>query len=173
MTSDDQVRHELHQHLVALRHQGGFSRADVAERLDRTPQAVSMWERTPPAKSLVRTYQAYARAVGHRLTLTPVGFVAMPPTPEVAVLLGLEASSSGAEQDRCHVRVVTAQLVALRRWSGRTCKEFGRVFDRSDKAVWKFETGDDDPYLATLQRYTRALGGSLGFDLQCLYERAV
>lgn len=58
-------------------------------------------------------------------------------------------------------RSVTAQLVSLRRDLGLSQTEVATRMGTSQSAVARFEGGDFDARLSTLERYTTALGAQL------------
>jgi len=63
-------------------------------------------------------------------------------------------------------RTVTGQLVSLRREIGLSQTEVAVRMGTSQSAVARFEAGDLDVRLSTLERYTEALGARLEWRIQ-------
>jgi predicted transcriptional regulator len=63
-------------------------------------------------------------------------------------------------------RTVTGQLVSLRRDLGLSQTEVAVRMGTSQSAVARFEAGDLDARLSTLERYTEALGARLEWRIE-------
>lgn len=63
-------------------------------------------------------------------------------------------------------RSVSGQLTELRRELGLSQSEVASRMGTSQSAVARFEAGDLDARLSTLQRYTRALGARLEWRIE-------
>ena len=63
-------------------------------------------------------------------------------------------------------RTVTGQLVSLRRELGLSQTEVATRMGTSQSAVARFEAGDLDARLSTLERYTTALGARLEWRIE-------
>jgi predicted transcriptional regulator len=63
-------------------------------------------------------------------------------------------------------RTVTGQLVSLRRELGLSQTEVAARMGTSQSAVARFEAGDLDARLSTLERYTTALGARLEWRIE-------
>jgi predicted transcriptional regulator len=63
-------------------------------------------------------------------------------------------------------RTVTGQLVSLRRELGLSQTEVAARMGTSQSAVARFEAGDLDARLSTLERYTEALGARLEWRIE-------
>ena len=63
-------------------------------------------------------------------------------------------------------RTVTGQLVSLRRELGLSQTEVATRMRTSQSAVARFEAGDLDARLSTLERYTMALGARLEWRIE-------
>ena len=63
-------------------------------------------------------------------------------------------------------RTVTGQLVSLRRELGLSQTEVATRMGTSQSAVARFEAGDLDARLSTLERYTAALGARLEWRIE-------
>ena len=63
-------------------------------------------------------------------------------------------------------RTVTGQLVSLRRELGLSQAEVASRMGTSQSAVARFEAGDLDARLSTVERYTMALGARLKWRIE-------
>ncbi len=63
-------------------------------------------------------------------------------------------------------RSVSGQLIALRREKGLSQAEVAARMGTSQSAVARFEAGDLDVRLSTVERYTSALGGTLEWRIE-------
>ena len=63
-------------------------------------------------------------------------------------------------------RTVTGQLVSLRRELGLSQAEVASRMGTSQSAVARFEAGDLDARLSTVERYTLALGAQLEWRIE-------
>jgi predicted transcriptional regulator len=63
-------------------------------------------------------------------------------------------------------RTVTGQLVSLRRELGLSQTEVATRMGTSQSAVARFEAGDLDARLSTVERYTTALGARLEWRIE-------
>ena len=63
-------------------------------------------------------------------------------------------------------RTVTGQLVSLRRALGLSQTDVATRMGTSQSAVARFEAGDLDARLSTLERYTTALGARLEWRIE-------
>jgi predicted transcriptional regulator len=63
-------------------------------------------------------------------------------------------------------RTVTGQLVSLRREMGLSQTEVASRMGTSQSAVARFEAGDLDARLSTVERYTEALGARLEWRIE-------
>jgi predicted transcriptional regulator len=63
-------------------------------------------------------------------------------------------------------RSVTGQLLTLRRELGLSQSEVAARMGTSQSAVARFEAGDFDVRLSTLERYTHALGAQLEWRIR-------
>ena len=63
-------------------------------------------------------------------------------------------------------RTVTGQLVSLRRELGLSQTEVATRMRTSQSAIARFEAGDLDARLSTLERYTMALGARLEWRIE-------
>jgi predicted transcriptional regulator len=63
-------------------------------------------------------------------------------------------------------RTVTGQLVSLRRELGLSQTEVAGRMGTSQSAVARFEAGDLDARLSTVERYTEALGARLEWRIE-------
>ena len=149
---DDVVlRNRLADEMIANRHAAGLSQSQLAELVGVRDGSVYAVERNRPANPRVSTLVEYAHPARRRLVLELCDVVDLEPLPaEQALLAG---------------GYVGAAMVAhLRRWrehAGISRKDIEAQHGWKWYSLAALEYGDREPYLSTLQRYARVLGGRL------------
>jgi DNA-binding XRE family transcriptional regulator len=162
--ADYNARIHLRAHLRALRERTGVSQRDFAPRLGLEQGSLSKMERTGVDQSKTSTVARWARALDHRLTLTPIGF----PEPvrwrrqsnsndllNALVTTGNIGALGGA--DGWVAAYALHKLVGIRLACGVSQDQLSRILGISEQAISLTERGASDNQLAWLQRYARGV----------------
>lgn len=161
---DIAARIQLRDTIRQARIDAGLNQYTYARRLGVVQSAVPLFEKS--TSHLVGTAQRYARAADHRLVIHVHD---LPPTVSGAAMSLRQLAAGVADPetaDAYHRAAVLETLRAERIRSGQTTRAVASAMGCGRQAVLSFEVGYDDIRLATLQRYTRALGGRLDLHLQ-------
>lgn len=155
-------RQRLAQQLLDIRETAGISAGRLAAILGyRDHAGVRQMERR--ATWQVGTVQRWARALGHRLTLT-INSLTIPNDGDVLAAMYAatlaDPNLPPARADLLLLRQVVNDLARIRR-SMMSAPAFGRLIGLDDKSVLWRETNPDGARLSSLQRVARGLGGSL------------
>lgn len=148
---DVAAREALIDDFVLRRTAAGISQRSLSEALGVSQTSVWYLERRRPTNPRVATLVRYAGPCGLRLVLELSGLEDVEPPP--AELAFTAAGFVGA--------ALLARLRALRERAGLSQTQL------AERGGWQWysfaviEYSDREPYLATLQRYARALGGRL------------
>lgn len=163
---DFRARTELRGRLRAIRERQGISQRDMGRLVDLSQGNVGRFEREGVDQSKTSTVARYARALGYRLTLTPIGF----PRPvrwrrqkddlaarvfDALVVTYNVAAFGGA--DGWLAAHTLHDLVGIRVACGVRQDQLGRVLGVSEQSVSLTERDAADNQLVTLQRYARGL----------------
>ncbi len=165
---DTEARIKLRLQIRDLRRQAGLSCAAAAARIGIGKDTWSLYERRGD-NPLAASVQRYARAVDHRLHLRPDLPHALPAHPDIAVLHDLAGRAvDPRQQDAYHLTAVLTALAAYRRWSGVAARDMSAKWGtrRDASAVCDLEGQAKEALVASVQRYTRSLGGVLHLDLE-------
>lgn len=158
--SDRQARAVLHGQLRARRELLGWSQRKTAERIGVDTTSVRRRERVGVDQAYAATVLRWARALGLRLVMDPVGF---PPTPEEDVddmLAAIGRELSPATSAAWQTVAVMHHLVRVRIGCQVTQRQLGEVFGISDQAVVLVETSA--AALVVLQRHARGIARCAG-----------
>lgn len=162
------ARVELRAQLRRIREQAGLSQRDFAPLVGRSQPGVGKFERDGVDQSKTSTIAAWARALGHRLVLAPIGFPRPvrwrrqnnPSSPVDRLLFDLVSTYNvGAfgGPDGWLAAVTLNDLVGIRIACGVSQEQLGRVLGVSEQCVSLTERNAADNQLVTLQRYARAV----------------
>lgn len=186
---DRTARIEIRTRLRALREQQDLSQRDLARLLGLGQGNIGRFEREGVDQSKTSSIAAFARVLGHRLTLTPTGFPApsrfRPWTANTNLadrLLAdlVETWNVGAfgGADGWLAAHTLHTLVGIRIACGVHQHQVGRVLGVSEQSVSLTERNAADNQLVTLQRYARALakasrhrGGYLAVGLETAHQQ--
>jgi len=157
------VRDALRLELTALRLAAGLSQRQVAIAMGSEASLVRGLERAGVLQSRTGTVLRWARALGKRVIIEPVGFP--PPAKQrwpsrsagVEGLLATIAQTEWADRDEWVAAGIAADLAGIRVACGITQTELADVLGISEQAVSILETAGTDTMLVVLQRYARGL----------------
>lgn len=149
--SDEEARNTLIEDFVARRQAMGIGARPLAEALQVRRNSVRTLERRRPFDARVSTLTAYGEPLGLKLVLDLTGVeVQRPPAAEALHACGYIGSA------------LLLALIEHRRASGLIRRHLAEAAGGwSATAVADVERHDREPYLSTLQRYARGLGGRL------------
>jgi transcriptional regulator with XRE-family HTH domain len=163
---------DLGPRLGEMRRALGMTQLDVAFKMGTTQPALARLEKGD-AKANLRTLSRYAAALGRRavVQLTP----ATSPAGEKKLGLvaankagaGKAASGSGSGMRTIDLESLPAALASMRKERGVTQSEVANRMATTQPVVARLESGDGIPNLTTLERFSQAIGASLGvsFDM--------
>jgi transcriptional regulator with XRE-family HTH domain len=167
---DYTTRIELRAQLRRIREAAGLSQRDMKPLLGFDQGTISKMERLGVEQAKTATVARWARALGHRLTLTPTGFP--PPVrwrrqsrgnDPVAGLLSALAGTGAGEgavfggSDEWLAARTLNDLVGIRVACAVSQERLAQVLGISEAAISLTELGTADNQLVTLQRYARAV----------------
>jgi transcriptional regulator with XRE-family HTH domain len=164
---DPAARVVLNRRLWKIRQDAGITTTELAARLGtgretaRDLEKSSSWE--------VRRVQAWARALDHRFAMIVTG-IRLPEPDFDAMALRAVTTFGALDEDRLHLRIVVDDLVRAQRASGESITSFARRCGVNGRAIIGWERDHEATLLKMVQRYARALGGSL--ELAVLPVRA-
>lgn len=158
---DAAARNNLRQTLVNYREQQGITQRTLAARLNVSPSAVNKMEQHSMWRLL--NLQRWVTALDLELLLIPIG-LPIPPD-DVQALAAIRPTSPHLRHEFARAAIL-ADLVAARYALGLTQDDIGQRLGRKGRAVAEVERQHWDVMVVTLQRYCRALGGHLQFDLE-------
>ncbi len=158
-------RKALATQLFNARLKAGLSRGDVARRLGlASPRSVMAHEHRTNWQ--VRTLQAWARAVGHRLHLDLDGLTVPDDGDPYAALYRLMTPTDPTAQDELAREVLVNNLRRIRVAVGYSCATFAPLLGIHATGVSLWDQCSPGMELNTPQRYARALGGRLVLRLE-------
>jgi transcriptional regulator with XRE-family HTH domain len=158
-----------------MRRSLGMTQLDVAFKMGTTQPALARLEKGE-AKANLRTLSRYAEALGRRavVQLTPstdtvqrrlgdsrLGGVAAPkPTSRPP-----EAVTPGSTR-MVDLEALPAALASMRKERGVTQSEVASRMATTQPVIARLESGDGIPNLTTLERFSQAIGASLGVSFE-------
>lgn len=158
---DPKSRLLLVDELRAVREEMGITTETVDAALGVSPGSTRSLERRTTWEN--GTIFRYARTLGRRLRFIVVDLA--PPNDDImAIVLAAGDTSTPERADRVHWRQVCNELRAIRR-ARFTAVDMARRLGVTENAVHYWETNPDGSTITSAQRYTRALGGHLGWEL--------
>lgn len=159
---DTTARRTLLSDLFSLR--GNISRADVADYMGIMPRAVWGFENKPSGNRKLDVAQRYARAINHRVVLTPVDLPGPHPADVVLldILAGLAEQDDPQRADTAYIAYVIAQLASARRAARLSRAALAAVIGCAECSMEAFEGDRVSPFISTVQRQARAIGIAAG-----------
>lgn len=161
---DSQARAGLRIQLRARREELGISQFALGEKLGWQAANVRRLERQGVDQSYAHTVMRWARALGLRLAVEPVGFpkpwtVGADRVDRMLSALATQMYETGRcdTADEWEVLRLTKQLVGIRLACGVTQDQLAGVFGVSTQAVSLFEIVDKTTSLVALQRHARGI----------------
>jgi transcriptional regulator with XRE-family HTH domain len=160
---DFQARTAMRIQLRARRETLGLSQRALGQILGYAAANIRRLEREGVDQSYTTTIMRWARALGFRLMMQPVGFP--PPARSIGdsvddlmAALGAEIDLGGTAGDAWEVNRLTAELVGIRLACRVTQPQLARQFKTTDQNVSLIETSGNSTALVVLQRHARAIG---------------
>jgi transcriptional regulator with XRE-family HTH domain len=149
--------------LGEMRRALGLTQSDVAFRMGTTQSALARLEKGE-AKPNLRTLCRYAEALGRRATvrLTPSSGT----SPHSVGALQAAAGTAGETSRLVDLEALPAALASLRKQRGVTQSEVASRMATSQPVIARLESGDGMPNLTTLERFSQAIGTSLGVSFE-------
>lgn len=154
---DRRAREVLRGQLRARRELLGWSQRKTAERIGIDTASVRRRERLGVDQAYASTVLRWARALGLRLVMDPVGF---PPTPAADVddlLAAIGGELSPGTSAAWQTVAVMENLVRLRLACRVTQRQLADVFGTTEQAVTLVETSGSTNALVVLQRHARGI----------------
>jgi transcriptional regulator with XRE-family HTH domain len=161
--------------LGEMRRSLGMTQLDVAFRMGTTQPALARLEKGE-AKANLRTLSRYAEALGRRavVQLTP-STDAVPRRLGESRLSGRGPSGNGTAQAAApppgptrmvDLEALPAALASMRKERGVTQSEVASRMATTQPVIARLESGDGVPNLTTLERFSQAIGASLGVSFE-------
>jgi transcriptional regulator with XRE-family HTH domain len=158
---------DVGQRLGDMRRALGMTQLEVAFKMGTTQPALARLEKGD-AKANLRTLSRYAEALGRRavvqLTLAPGGG-----RPDVSLkdAAAKETANRGTADTSVRTRTfdleaLPSALAAMRKESGVTQSQVASRMATTQPVIARLESGDGIPNLTTLERFSQAIGASLG-----------
>jgi transcriptional regulator with XRE-family HTH domain len=157
--ADRATRRRIARQLREIREERHISQPALADLLGVHQSKIG--DRENDDRWRVDTVQAWARALDHRLDMALDGVTVPDDGDPLAAVYATSQPATVAEEDRLDLRILVNDLRRIRVASRVTLAEMGRRLGCSESAVCHRESRPDGMLLATVQRYTRALGGEL------------
>lgn len=155
---DYQTRIQIRTDLQAARIEQGLTQQKLGARLGYDGANVRRLERQGVDQSYTVTVMRWARALGLRLVLEPVGFPPPAPRRAAATLNDMMAMVGGDDLgDEWQVARIVSQLAGIRTACGVTAARMGDRLGISPTAVALFETSGASSALVGLQRHARGI----------------
>jgi transcriptional regulator with XRE-family HTH domain len=134
--------------LGEMRRSLGMTQLDVAFKMGTTQPALARLEKGE-AKANLRTLARYAEALGRRavVQLTP------------------STSATGTTR-MVDLEALPAALASMRKERGVTQSEVANRMATTQPVIARLESGDGIPNLTTLERFSQAIGASLGVSFE-------
>ncbi len=157
---DYQARVDIRTQLRARRELWGWSQKKLGEALGYEAGNVRRLERQGVDQSYTVTVMRWARALGMRLVVEPVGF----PRPVhyyrdmiQAMAHAMLTAGPGDADDAAEVAGIVQQLVGIRLACRVTQTQLGQRFGITDQSVSLIETSGSSCALVVLQRHARGI----------------
>jgi transcriptional regulator with XRE-family HTH domain len=159
--------------LGEMRRSLGMTQLDVAFKMGTTQPALARLEKGE-AKANLRTLARYAEALGRRAVVQLT-----PSTDAVPRRLGESrfgghsaasapkaASSATGITRMVDLEALPAALASMRKERGVTQSEVANRMATTQPVIARLESGDGIPNLTTLERFSQAIGASLGVSFE-------
>jgi transcriptional regulator with XRE-family HTH domain len=165
---------DLGPRLGEMRRALGMTQLDVAFKMGTTQPALARLEKGE-AKANLRTLSRYAAALGRRavVQLTPASTGAanerragLPAAGKEAGKASASASAVGAPTRMIDLEALPAALALMRKERGVTQSEVANRMATTQPVIARLESGDGIPNLTTLERFSQAIGASLGVSFE-------
>lgn len=153
---DRAARAALAPALRARREQLGLSQRAVAAPSGHDAAMVRRLERLGGDQARATTFMWWARAVGWRLRLEPVGFPDLTGRPG-GVFAAMRATLDGDGDDVWQVAALTGELAAIRVACGVKHDQLAALFGLTDQAISDIERSPAASALVLLQRHARGI----------------
>jgi transcriptional regulator with XRE-family HTH domain len=155
--------------LGEMRRSLGMTQLDVAFKMGTTQPALARLEKGD-AKANLRTLSRYAEALGRRAVVRLTPSTELVPRRLGDSRLG-GANSSTAAQPSGSTRMVDlealpAALASMRKERGVTQSEVANRMATTQPVIARLESGDGVPNLTTLERFSQAIGATLGVSFE-------
>ena len=157
---DYQARVDIRVQLRARRQACGWSQRKLGDRLGYDAANIRRLEREGVDQSFTVTVMRWARELGTRLVLTPVGFP--PPAPYYrnmieAMAEAMALAAPGEADDAAEVAGLIQQLVGIRLACRVTQPQLAKQFGTTVQNVSLIETAGSSTALVVLQRHARGI----------------
>jgi transcriptional regulator with XRE-family HTH domain len=160
--------------LGEMRRALGMTQLDVAFKMGTTQPALARLEKGD-AKANLRTLSRYAAALGRRavVQLTPstdavprrLGDSRVASAPANAATSLTAAARPGGTR-MVDLEALPAALASMRKERGVTQSEVANRMATTQPVIARLESGDGVPNLTTLERFSQAIGASLGVSFE-------
>jgi transcriptional regulator with XRE-family HTH domain len=158
--------------LGEMRRSLGMTQLEVAFKMGTTQPALARLEKGE-AKANLRTLSRYAEALGRRavVQLTPSTDTALRRLGDSRMLPAKTPSRSASGWVTGSMRMVDlealpAALASMRKERGVTQSEVANRMGTTQPVIARLESGDGIPNLTTLERFSQAIGASLGVSFE-------
>jgi hypothetical protein len=156
--------------LSGLRRRSGWSLRRYATAIGATFSAVSQSEVDPNPNPSILTVERRGHILGRRLVVTLIDLPLIDGDPLVAILADRRPADPDARAETTAALLLT-RLNLARADLGTTVEELAKDLGITASAIKHQHASGATIRLATVQRYARALGGRLAFELGRLEAR--
>jgi transcriptional regulator with XRE-family HTH domain len=156
---------EIGPRLGEMRRAIGMTQLEVAFKMGTTQPALARLEKGE-AKANLRTLARYAEALGRRavVQLTP-STESVPRRPGSSDPVGQPSKPTGMTR-MVDLEALPAALASMRKERGVTQSEVANRMATTQPVIARLESGDGVPNLTTLERFSQAIGASLGVSFE-------
>ena len=159
---DYAARIAIREQLCDRRTELGLTQKDLGELMGTNQANVRRLERTGVDQSFTISIMRWARALGLRLVLEPIGFPKPHPrnirgTGAMMAALAATRITDDNAGDEWAVLAMRDTLASIRLTCNVTCAQLGAKFGTGEANVWQFETHGGSPQLVALQRHARGI----------------
>lgn len=159
--------------LGEMRRSLGMTQLDVAYKMGTTQPALARLEKGE-AKANLRTLARYAEALGRRavVQLTPSSDAVPRRLGESRLAANASASApkaaaaASSAMRMVDLEALPAALASMRKERGVTQSEVASRMATTQPVIARLESGDGIPNLTTLERFSQAIGASLGVSFE-------
>jgi transcriptional regulator with XRE-family HTH domain len=162
---------DLGPRLGEMRRALGMTQLDVAFKMGTTQPALARLEKGD-AKANLRTLSRYAAALGRRavVQLTPASNVSASERRPGLLAVGKDGGKASATASAAtrmiDLEALPAALATMRKERGVTQSEVANRMATTQPVIARLESGDGIPNLTTLERFSQAIGASLGVSFE-------